>query len=207
MRTIRRGLLAATATVALTGVLAPTAYAERVVHYYAASDSLSRTYDFESGEQSPEVADPAEVQVDVVRTAVDHRAHNVVVTVRVSDLRRQTGDDESGVYVRFLTDESVRRNLYLDMDAGHPQGRLSLRTRNEDPVRCTDKSRSVDYAGDVVRLVVPRSCLSAPRWVRVGVGVYRAVADEDSAQTWRDDANRNGTIIGDVLLGARVRRA
>jgi len=207
LTTIGRGLLAATATIALTGLLAPAAYAERVVHRDVVGDASTMTFAGPSEEEPSEEVDPTEVQVDVLRTAVDHRAANVVLTVNVADLRRQSGSESLGLYVRLVTNEGVGRRVTLEVDGGHPQGRLSLTTRNDASVQCADKTRRVDYANDLIRVVVPRSCLSGPRWVRAGFGVYRFAEAADSAQIWLDDANRNGTVTDDVLLGARVRRS
>ena len=44
-------------------------------------------------------------------------------------------------------------------------------------VRCAGLKREVDWAADAVELVVPRACLSKPRWVQVVVAAGNYAGD------------------------------
>jgi hypothetical protein len=70
-------------------------------------------------------------------------------------------------------------------------------------VRCA-VSHSIDYAANVVQIGVPRSCLSSPRWVRLGYGSVSSGADFSTG--WGDDALLDGTVKDDLALSGRLYR-
>ena len=113
-----------------------------------------------------------------------------------------------GFHVRMVTDEGVRRRVNLQIDREHPQGQLEVRTGGDRVVRCADKTRKVDYVGDRVRIVIPRSCLDGRRWVRVGVSAFRLDGNPAGGEwtMWADDASKTGDVTDDIRLGERVRR-
>ena len=92
--------------------------------------------------------------------------------------------------------------------AEHPQGRVSFTNGGGSNLHCVGLERHIDYTANTLRLEIPRSCLSAPRWVRVGVGALRNHETEaDSGESFIDDANRDAAY-GELhpAFGVRVRR-
>lgn len=145
---------------------------------------------------------PAVTQGDIKRTVVDHTAANVVVKTWYVDLQRN--NPMQFHYLGLVTNESVRRNLFLLVDPDHPQGQVHFEKGNGDPVACDGLTRSIDYALNTVRLKVPRNCLSGPRWVRAGYATFRITS---GGATFADETYRTGAV-GETgpRFGPRVAR-
>jgi hypothetical protein len=204
MRVLTRAAITLTIAACGTAGVVSTAYAEKVVHNDQAGDVIVMTEDDEAGTATTEPAPTVEAG-DVLRTVVDHRAKNLFVTARYADLQR--GDEFQGHIISIVTNESVRRDAILVVDAEHPQGRLQFVRPNGRSVKCVGIERRIDYSLNTVRVKIPRSCLSAPRWVRVGLATFRGSQDGSTFLTWADDANRTGSI-GETgpAFGVRVHR-
>jgi hypothetical protein len=142
--------------------------------------------------------DPADVGGaslnDIRRVTVDHRAHKLVVRVRVTDLRRRSQGGPAGLTIRLDTrarrpgpEFGLATGLYrgtdfqlLRMRHGRPVG---------EPLTCRHDLR-LGFASDVVRFEAARSCLGTPRLVRVGV----KVTDEfDASHPVTDWLGRRGS--------------
>ena len=148
---------------------------------------------------------PDETDGDIRRTVVRHTARTVQVTVSFVELRRT--DETVGHFFSFVTDDGVRRDVTLVAYRGKRQGELEMMTRTGRTVECDGMQRAIDYAAGTVRLVVPRSCLKAPRWVRAGMGTYRFDSATELGHVLVDDAHRNGSIgRSHPAWGDRVRR-
>ena len=172
------------AVLALTW-LAPSATAQKAVHHDAAGDVLALTWDEATGTEVTAPA-PEVVDGDIRRTVVEHRLRKVILTVRYAELRRAAPVTH---FVALETNESIRRTIEVTPDATHPQGKVLFVTRVGRVVRCTGLERRIDYTANTLRLVVPRSCLSAPRWVRAGFGGLRTQPVSGSGQGFIDDGN------------------
>jgi hypothetical protein len=196
-----RGLLALVAAVSI-GALPSAAHAERVVHKDGSGDAIYSTYDAETNQVSEEVQ-PAAKAGDITRTVVSHGTRKVALTVDFRVLKR--GDALSGHWVRIVTNEGVKRDLFLQTTKEDPQGTLSFaKTATGEPVTCKGLSHDVDYGDARVVIKVPRSCLSSPRWVRVGTMSYR-YASSTSYDGYLDDANKVGAYsTNGPVLGKRV---
>jgi hypothetical protein len=196
---------AITLTVAAFGTagLTSTAYAEKVVHNDTPADVLTITWDGET--EADPVPAPEATDGDILRTAVDHRLRKVILIVKYTELRRV---DPVMHFVSLVTNESLRRDVVVTPDADHPQGKVIFAKGSGTRLRCAGLERRIDYTANTLRLEIPRSCLSAPRWVRVGVGAVRThETGPESGETFIDDANRNGALgSAHPAFGARVRR-
>lgn len=106
--------------------------------------------------------------IDTVAGTTRHRAHSVTATLTFLDLRQVQPKDFD---VRMRTGSGVFRAI-VSTDADHPAGRHRLIDRSESRVACPMLSHEVDYAADVVRVRVPRSCIGTPPWVRVALSAY-----------------------------------
>jgi hypothetical protein len=202
LKNVSRGLLALAAAVSI-GALPSAAHAERVVHNDAHGDVIYQTFDPETGESTEEV-NPAVTAGDILRTAVRHRTSKVFVAISFADLRRD--DATGGHFLRLVTNENLKRNVFLEVTKANPRGRLSFSKANGAPIACKGLSRDIDYSAETLRFEFPRSCLSNPRWVRVGFGTFR-YPDSDSYNGFVDDANLDSKYGTQApALGERVRR-
>ena len=203
MRLLTRAAIALSVTACVTVGLAPSAYAEKVVHADATADVISWGWDDEK-EAETTVPAPEQRNGDILRTVVQHRLRKVILTTSYAELRRL---DPASHFVSIVTNESVRRHVEVAPTATRPQGRVLFSTGSGRTVSCTGLERRIDYLANTLRLVIPRSCLSAPRWVRVGFGAVRTRETDLTPQTFVDDANLQGAVgSAHPTYGARVRR-
>lgn len=203
MRLLTRAAITLSITACATAGIAPSAYAERVVHVDATADVVSIAWDDAAGTETTEPA-PARENGDILRTVVQHRLHKVVLTASYTELRRLAPATH---FFSLVTNESVRRHLEIAPTAAHPQGRILFSTGFGRTVACSGLERHIDYLANTLRVVIPRSCLSAPRWVRAGFGTLKTVETELEMKTFVDDANLEGAVgSAHPTLGARVLR-
>ncbi len=147
--------------------------------------------------------DPAPTQVngDVVRSRMWHSRTRVGVRVVFKDLQRVGA--VRGDYVRLVTNEGVKRDVSVEAGPGNWVGRAELDRPNGDRVRCS-VAHTTDYSANVVTISLPRTCLSSPRWVRIG---YGAITSPDGSSFFLDDALRHGDVDPDtVTLSGRIYR-
>ena len=186
-----RSNLVSTLGVALAGMLVAVpsaAHAERDVHDDRRHDV--RRIDTTTDDQTPA---PSRTDPDVRRTTVSHRPGRVVVRLEVADLRAGLGHlvagriRSAGGEVEFGWSqgpgEAMHGGVYL------PGGGTCA---TPDPV--------FDTAADTVRVVVPRTCLDDPSWVRVGVGLTSFAG---AAILHVDDARSDG-VHDEAVLGPRL---
>ena len=156
---------AALAAAVLGVVLAPApAFAQKLAIADGQNDAWEEIRDPATGDFSyVEAGSP--VNSDVLRTVVRHKAR--VVTIRTSfvDLRNNAEGVVVGTKIR--TNEGLRRDVWVMKDGGTSGNQVLLLTPRGKQVRCAGLARSVEWAADQVTVTVPRSCLSAPRWVQV----------------------------------------
>jgi hypothetical protein len=125
---------------------------------------------------------------DIVRTAIHHRQHRIAIRVKFADLRR-VGFRSDGI--RIVTNEGVRREVMTMAGPGMWRGEAEMYRPNGRPVEC-DIKLGMDYDKNVVTVSFPRTCVSDPRWVRVGVASFWA--QKDSEKAFVDDAQRDGKL-------------
>lgn len=125
---------------------------------------------------------------DVTRAVVSHRTHAVVVRARYDDLRR-IGTQ------RYFTGMATRRGDFFVEVASRPGSRAGRHTLYDgvagDRLACKQMSHDIDYANDVVRLRVPRSCLDRPRWVRANVGNIFVTGERPHRRFYADNPHND----------------
>ncbi len=180
-------------------LLPSAAHGEKVVTDDAVGDVVSLT---ESGDVAEAVPAPDYAGVDVVRTAVAHGTKRLRVSVRLRALRR---DHLQFTVIRVDTREA-RYEIVVERLGGRP---ITSMSRGKKHVECRGLKANVDLGADTVSASLPTSCLSAPRWVKVGVGAVSLATDPASpelAVAYADDAHRAGEIRDRIALGPKVRR-
>ena len=204
-----RHLPALLAVVLSTGLVlaGPAAHADRVVTDDAASDAL--LVSFGESREDPEfstVPAPDQTSVDVTRTVVQHRTDRLRVTVRFRDLQlnRRAFHFTS---LRVLTPATT---YTVDVENLTGRGGAAELRRGSRTVECRGLRSSMDEVTDRVVLSVPTACLSAPRWVRIGVAAIEVDSDltpepSGEMQVFADDGHRAGRISeNSIAKGPRV---
>ena len=137
---------------------------------------------------------------DVTSSRVVHGRHAVVLELRFSTLR-STGSWHRH-WFRMVTDEGVRRELAVTAGPGSWQGQARLTGVDRSPEGCVLRS-TIGYGnGATVRVVVPRTCLSGPTWVRAASGTVTA----SGRTVYADDARTTGRLYDAPVFGPHVRR-
>ncbi len=178
-------------------VLAPTAAsAERWTHHDAAGDVIELS---EKDGRETETALPDDATTDVRRITVAHAARQVRISVRVEDVVR----GPRAAFAQVATSEGRKFELMRMQSPDFTFFELS-RVRDGGSVACAGKSASIDVVTDMVVLTVPRRCLGAPDWVRVGAGYVTFSEHDDWGRV--DDALRSGLGDETLRMSPRVRR-
>lgn len=197
----RLGVIAGALALA-AGLTAP-AHAARYTYADATGDvsTESCTFEFEGPEPTEECTegtDPAAANGDITRVVIRHAPRTVVIRTHYRELTRS-----GSVWIGAIrTNEGVRREVIWDGDTG----RVIVFARDGRRVRC-GVERTVDAAANVIEVRVPRTCLSRPRWVEVGVGHVRFQVDEDGAGfTAGADDSQSPAVRDSLTWSPRVRR-
>lgn len=201
MKLTRRLASVAGAAVIALGVAAP-AHAARYDHADAAGDVLQCDAATDADCAAPATA--ATQEPDVTNVTFRHRAYKVVVFAQFADLAPT--DDLHGFVSTIRTNEGVNRVVSV-YTAGTKVG-VEFTRPSGASVRCSGIRRAVDYDLNTVRIVVPRSCLSYPRWIQANFGAISTPVD----QSWirADDAQQVGEgdpAVDDFAFSPRIKRA
>lgn len=191
----RRLASVAGAAVIALGIVAP-AHAASFTH----ADATGDVYECGSDCTTPALAATQDPDVQSVKFA--HRARKVVITAAYTDLAPSS--DIHAYSARIVTNEGLRRDVTVVASGSNVA--VVFARPNGDRVRCSGLARSVDYSLNTVRIVVPRSCLSYPRWVKVGYGALE-MANPDSDTARADDALTSGVPGDTLVLSPRIKRA
>lgn len=205
MNSFARRLAALAGAAALSAGLAAPAHAEQWARTDARGDVTSSTNCDAEGSSCTDTIDAAAKQPDVLRVVTTHTTDRVKVYARYAEMT------SGGLRVhqfRVYTNEGVRRRLTVVLD----DGRVVYNQLDRDSgskVACAGLRRSIDYGANTVALSIPRSCLSNPRWVRVGFGSMIIRDVNDATRGYKsDDALRSGlsASTSDLVLGPRLSR-
>ena len=198
----RAGLLTAVAALAGSALVltAPAASATTLHHKDQAHDVVR--FDDDSDVSTP---DPGRVNGDIVHVKMWHSANRVGIKASFADLKR------SGAFrmdiLQIVTNEGLTRDATVfsgtDFTNHEWRGDVDLEKPNGESVKC-HVSHSVDYEADVLTIGVPRSCLSSPKWVRLGFGV--ATIGDDESTEWADDALIDGSVAQDLAMTDKIYR-
>ena len=188
--------LVAVAVAAVVPLLPAAAYADRHTVTDAAGDVASTV-----GQSDTYTPAPDRVEGDIVSSTVKHGARKVVMTLRYRDLSTSTEVDE---HVFFVHTSKMTRVVRLFANASNPGGKAVLTKAHGKKVRC-HVGRRIDYNLNTATVMVPRSCLGQPRWVKVGMGSVLFSDAGPSGQVWIDDALSTGTD-GNAVFSPKVFR-
>lgn len=186
------------------GLVSP-ATAARYVHADATRDVQVESCDYSDGVVSDDctyTSAPDEAEGDITRTAIRHTFNDVVVRVRHRDLRESGGE----FVVAVRTNERVRRLVTATYQDGFVHAEM---TRPNGARSCGVTSR-IDDSRNLIVVKFARSCVSSPRWIKVGVAhfgeVYHFGTTHSELRTWGDDGLSR--TIGDApVWSPRIRRA
>lgn len=98
----------------------------------------------------------------------------------------------------------VRWKVYYDNEDGTPEVALFVDQGGQSP--CAGLRGSHSRKTDTVRVVLPRSCIGAPRWIRFGAGTIHFLGDGSGGYAADDGRGRKriSTTL-DLRLGSRIR--
>jgi hypothetical protein len=161
----------------LTGV-APAEGVERPSRVVL-NDGAGDVWAGDFSEEEPTRADfPA---ADVTRAVVKHGTFAVRIRMRIDDLRK--------IGTQFYQAEiRTPRSEYFAAvvsQAGARRGQEEF----DGARRCRAMTHKIDYANDVLRMRIPRSCLGRPRWVRVTL--LNAVVNETEETFYVDNPHNH----------------
>ena len=182
MKLIRSAALVA-ATVA--AVLAPSAaQAKSWSHADATGDVFSAPYKSNAFTPAPD-----RVVGDVIGSSIRHKRRAVVMQLQYRDL--ELGSEING-HIFVIKTPSMRRVVTLAAASAFPNGRVEVQKPNGKKVSCRVPHR-IDYTANTATVVVPRSCLGNPKWVKVAMAGASFTGFTSTSTMWIDDALSTGT--------------
>jgi hypothetical protein len=159
-----RPVLVSAAAAALTIVPLTAASAATYRHTDTTKDLVSMDLSSTSSSGSLTPA-PDATEPDVKSLKVVHGARQVTATMQFADL---TKTSDLAVYeVEVRTDEKQKRVVDLMAAPKHWGGQTTFSSATGAPLKCQGLTHAIDYAANKVTVVIPRACLSKPRWVQV----------------------------------------
>jgi hypothetical protein len=196
--TLRRSIVTLALAAGLATGTAGTAAAADFTHFDKHRDVLKLD------NTTNEVVGPGDAPAaDVWRTTVRHNDNRIIAKIKLADLRRVGIQAD---LVRVVTNEGIKRDVTVFATKGMWRGLASMSRPNGQEVKC-DITHKIDYAANTIVVSFPRSCVSNPRWIRVGVGAVWG-RNMDDKYFYADDAQRVGAVNkkGIFQLSPRIRR-
>jgi len=186
-RTTRTVRAAAVATAAAGLLLAPVgaANAKTLRHQDARAEVTRITYDDTSDSAAPA---PHKFDGDITSARFAHYS-GVSAVIHFKELKR-VGDERSA-YLKITTNEGLHRDVFLSARSGHWAGTTEMDKPNGDRVKCKGMTHKIDYKTNIMTIRVPRSCLSNPRWVKLGFAFAVDTRSDGNETVTVDDALRN----------------
>lgn len=148
------------ATAALLPFVPSAAQADKYTHTDATNDVFSTTGT--SGTLTPA---PDRATGDVISSLIKHKRRTVILQLRYNDL---VAGGDMNVHYFVIRTSTMRRNVALVAAGAFPGGRVQMTKPNGKNVNCRVR-HSIDYTLNTATVVVPRSCLGFPKWVKVGM--------------------------------------
>lgn len=144
-------------------------------------DSVADTWttDYSPDGTVTDISAGSQVNVDIAKTVIKYANGKVTFTSTYADLDMSTNRFQLGV--RLRTNEGLKRVALVDTAVSQDwAGVHALGKPNGDELKCAGLTHAIDYDAETVKLVVPGSCLSKPRWVQAYVGAdgYATTSDQ-----------------------------
>ncbi|WP_019144317.1 hypothetical protein [Aeromicrobium massiliense] len=182
MRLTSLVLAAGLATVTVLGT-GTAAHAERASIKDKRADVVRTTYamdDFEVQEERQlNTASSKKSGIDAKSVRYDHRRKTVSVTVRFSRLK-----SDSGVYVEVYAPGSKKADFEVSGRVGDSQAYVTM-PDDYEPI-CTGDVASRRGKNGWVTVTVDRACFGDLPEVRLAVGAFRTLFDDDTLVTYHD---------------------
>lgn len=132
------------------------------------------------GSEEGFVPAPERALNDISNTTLSHGVHRVAVEVDFVDLKKQNTGGGQSLFVSMKTNEGADLNVDLQAWGRDWSGQVGVYgDRDRCPVQ-----HSIDYETNLIKVSLPRECLSNPDWVRFRI---RADASGDDGH-FADDA-------------------
>jgi hypothetical protein len=103
---------------------------------------------------------------DVKRAVVRHATYALRIRMRFVTLRRE---GSQGFEAEIQTPTESQLIASVTSVPGHRRGRHFF---SDEGTTCPGMTHRINYATDVVRMRIPRSCLGRPRWVKVSLNNF-----------------------------------
>lgn len=188
-------LALAVAVGALVPLVPAAAQADRYTHADASGDVYSTV-----GATGTFAPAPDRAVGDVISSTVKHKKRTVILQLAYRDL---VNDAEYDAHVFFVRTSKMTRTVRLVASSADPGGR-AIMYKGKKKVSCHVR-RHIDYTFNTATVVIPRSCLGKPRWVKAAMGGVMFTGGTATDTTWIDDALSTGTD-GTAVFGPRVFR-
>ena len=185
-RTARALTLGALCAAVVAGSPAP-AQAQTIVDADTTGDVAMATVD--DNDEQVVVPVPDRELNDISSTSLAHNARRIAVRVEYAELKRV---DRQILDITMVTNEGVGRHLTLLAYRKHWAGRIEFSGRHYREIECAVR-HSVDYEANVMKVSIPRTCASKPRWVQFRVGALVDAGEE----FYGDDAVRDRPLTAD----------
>jgi hypothetical protein len=106
----------------------------------------------------------------VIKTAIAHREHRVVIRLRFAKLNRAKDS-----YVMLAGLDTPARSPYHLFVGWRRNGsaEVILEGLGPDAVECPKLRPLLNLNRDLIRIRIPRGCLGSPRWIRANITVSR----------------------------------
>ena len=166
-----RMLLGVLMVLAITLVIAPAASADRVARRDVPHDLVMHTEQDGAVTVKPWYADP-----DVVRTVVEHRDHRVIIRLRFAELRRAKANYRLLVEIEASSARfGYRLGVHWRRNGTAVPQLIRFGPHSAPVVHCPRMRVRLALSRDLLRVRIPRTCLAAPRWVRLDISLARDI--------------------------------
>jgi hypothetical protein len=139
-------------------VAAPSAHAAELT----LEDAQHDMWVIEEGSTEPDPAPGATVG-DFVRTTFRHEDRLIIIKSTFAELKRI--GKRFTVWVDIRDQNGTTTTVGVRTSPANRAGRTLLFTSHGQDISCNLRHR-VDYARNLVRIVIPRHCLDRPRWLQ-----------------------------------------
>jgi hypothetical protein len=193
--------LVRSALVVTAGALLPLLPVAAHANGYVSGDATDDVVSFpvSDGGRPPETPAAGRAQGDVIASSVAHRRRKVMMRLQYRELE-PTG--AAGGHLFVIRTRSTVRLVTVFTGPGYWDGKVVVENGAGRKVRCA-VARQIDYVANTATVVMPRSCLGNPAWVRVGMA---GLTFDTLDSVFADDARAAGSVGKNPVYGPRVRR-